>query len=85
MRTPKIRVWLEEQEVLHILSLSAAHDYRLCRTCDAIVTQVAWKGKRNFGNLGGRGGTPPPPKVDSNEWHEVPTASFSDILESMNE
>jgi len=54
-----MKLELREDLVLHILALTASHDYRVCRHCAAIVTQINWFSWHSFENLGGRGGTPP--------------------------
>jgi len=54
-----MKINLSERQLLHVLALTATHDYRVCLTCAAIVTQINWFSWHQFESLGGRGGTPP--------------------------
>jgi len=56
-----------ESELMHIMSLAAAHDARFCRLCNAIVMQISWAWRSQNENLGGGGGTPPDPEDRGSE------------------
>ena len=55
------------QELVHILTLCAAHDSRVCPVCDAIVMQLTMDMKRRFEHPVGEGGYPPSTKQDEVE------------------
>jgi len=73
------RVDFKLQELLHILTLCAAHDFMVCRTCNAIVTQISWTEWRKNETLGGRGGTPPQPNS-----LETDVSSLENLFRSTN-
>jgi len=72
-----MKLELREDLVLHILALTASHDYRVCRHCAAIVTQINWFSWHSFENLGGRGGTPPQP-MDTSAEHDPYDVNWSE-------
>jgi len=51
-----------ERELVHILSLAAAHDALVCMKCDSIVTQIAWAMREVRKYSWGEGGDPPSTK-----------------------
>jgi len=67
------KIHFNEMDLAHILTLCAAHDTKMCRRCDDIVTQILYQLRAENETVGGWGGAPPTSNGPRDSGHNIPS------------